>query len=260
MSTKPQPGAGKPAKAPQPKGPDPKTANEIVALTQNNIPLPLICRALQITEQQVEQWLESAQQAKPGSDLAIFARDYHKAQALGEIDLLTKLKAHAATDPNAAFKLLELQAKQKETQADSIPLENSLHEAFCQLVAAGTKPGTAYQQITSTTPKSAWSLACRLSRNVNVKARIEALKRRSATRRCLTRERRLEVCHEVVESSTATHTDRLRAAKLDAELKGELIGKQDLTTNGEALPAVLPPIIINLPERFTRQRGTGKPA
>jgi hypothetical protein len=47
----------------------------------------------------------------------------------------------------------------------------------------------------------------------------------------------------------------MTAAKLDAELKGELIGKQDLTTNGEALPAVMPAIVFTLPKSFTKDRG-----
>ena len=247
------PGAGKPTA---------KQINDIVAATQGGNPLPLVCRGLKLKQEHVEEWLQKGRESKPGTDLHAFAENFDAASALAEISLRKDLSNHAKTSPEAAFRLLELQAKDREApKSSNLPLDNQFHEAFAQLIASGKKGGPAYREIApNCTVKSAEASASRLLSNVKISARVTALQIASATRRCLTRERRLEVCHEVVESSTATHTDRLRAAKLDAELKGELIGKQDLTTNGEALPAVLPPIIINLPERFTRQRGTGKPA
>jgi hypothetical protein len=41
-----------------------------------------------------------------------------------------------------------------------------------------------------------------------------------------------------------------RLLYLDAQLAGDLIEKQDLTSNGEALPSVMPPIVFNIPESF----------
>lgn len=251
MSTKPQPGAGNPTA---------KQINDIVAGSQGGNPLPLICKATKLKLETVEEWLRQGREAKPGTALHTFAADYDAAAALAEINLRKYLADHAKASPEAAFRLLELQNKDKDApRPKSQPLDNQIHEALAQAVSTGAKAGPAYQKITGCKPNVARAKASQILAKGNVWQRVKELQTASATKKCLTRERRLEVCHEVVESSTASHTDRLRAAKLDAELKGELIGKQDLTTNGESLPTVMPAIIINLPERFTRQRGTGKP-
>jgi len=239
----------------KPTNPDPKTINEIVALTQGGIPLPLIAKALGLTTEQIAGWLEAGLNEK-NKTLATFAAEYEKAKALAEIDLLTKLNKHAKEDPNAAFKLLEYQAKQKEAPREgSTALENGVHEAFCVLVATGGKKGgPAYREITGIKPASADVAACHLLRNPKVKARIAALKAATAQRKCLTKERRLEICYEVAESATASHTDRLRAAKLDADLKGEMVVKQELTgQDGVPLPSAIGAIIITPPRASARR-------
>lgn len=246
------PGAGKPT---------PQQLNSLVTLRQGNHPLPLICQALKLKTETVEQWLQQGREAKPGTDLHTFSQDYDAADALGIISLRKSLADHAKTNPEAALKLLELHAKDKEAPPEgSQQLDNHLKEHFVQLMSGGMKQGDAYQKAFGCPKRSADASAARLLATVSeVKTRLRYLQRQSAGQQALTREDRLKTCLDVRNSATASHRDKLAAVKLDAELKGELIGKTDLTSNGEALPAVLPPIIINLPERFTRQRGSGKP-
>lgn len=236
--------------------PTPKQINDIVALAQIPAPLLLICRALKITEAQAKEWLNAGQDAKPGTNLHTFATEYDSAAALAEINTRKYLSDHAKSDAGAAFKLFELQAKDKDApKPQSQPLDNQIHEALAQAVASGAKAGPALKKITGCKENSARATASQILAKPNVWQRVQDLKTASATKKCLTRERRLEVCHEVVESSTASHIDRLRAVRLDAELKGELIGRQDLTTNGESLPAAMPAIIFTLPESFSKDRG-----
>lgn len=251
MSTKPSPGAGKP------RQPTAKEMNEIITLARIPSPLPLICRALKLNQATVERWLEDGRAARQTSDLRTFADDYDAATALADINARKILADHAKTSPEAAFRLMELKAKEAEAPPESSkPLRNQTHEAFCQFIALhGMKAGPAWQKITGIPNRSAEVVASRVLSKVEVQARITALQIAKHQSNVLTREDRLRVCHEVVNSATANHRDRMTAAKLDAELKGELIGRQDLTTNGETLPAAMPPIVFNMPATFTRQRG-----
>ncbi len=252
MSTKTPPGAGKPTA---------KQMNELVAATQGGNPLPLVCRGLKLKQEQVEEWLRQGREAKPGADLHTFAADFDAAAALAEMNLRKYLNDHAKASPEAAFKLLELQARDREAPPEgSQPLDHHQKEHFVQLMSGGMKQTDAYQQSHGCQRKSACANAARLlATDSSVTTRLRYLQRQNAGQQSLTREDRLKTCYDVRNSATASHRDKLAAVKLDAELKGEMISKQDLTSNGETLPAVMPPIIINLPERFTKQRGTGKP-
>jgi len=89
-----------------------------------------------------------------------------------------------------------------------------------------------------------------------VKKRLIALQIVKHQSNVLTREDRLRVSYEVVNSPSATHADRLRAARQDAELKGELIGKTELTgQDGAPLPSIIPAIIIQAPRQSGRRSG-----
>ncbi len=246
MST-PKPGAGKPT---------PKQINDITALAQVPVPLHLICKSLKLQEATVEEWLKQGRAAKPNSDLRTFADAYDAAGALAEIQLRTHLANHAKSDPTAAFKLMELQAKDAEApHPASKPLQDTRHEALCQLMAThNMKAGPAWAKITGLSPKSSKVIACGLLTKFNLRARIQAIQMATHQSNVLTKEDRLRVSYEVVNSSTATHADRLRAARQDAELKGELIGKTELTgAEGTPLPSVIPAIIIQAPRQSARR-------
>lgn len=249
MTTKPTPGAGKPT---------PKQINDIVDLARVPIPLPIICRFHKLEEATVEEWLKQGRTSKPGSDLRTFADDYDAAGANAEIMIRTHLAKHAGTDPNAAFKLMEIKAKDAEAPPTaSRPLQNPLHEALCQLMAThGMKAGPAWQKLTGCTPKSAKANASRALTNDSLKNRIISIQTTKLQSNQLTREDRLRGCHRIATSATASDSDQLRAIKLDAELKGELIGKQELSgPEGVALPSVIPAIIIQAPRQSGRRGG-----
>jgi hypothetical protein len=243
------PGAGNPTA---------KQINDIVAASQGGNPLPLICKATKLKLETVEDWLQRGREAKPGTDLHTFAADYDAAAALAEISLRKSLNDHAKTSPEAAFKLLELQAKDREAPPEaSRPLANPLHEALCQLMAThGMKAGPAWRKLTGCNPKSAKANASRALTNATLKSRLVALQTAKHQSNVLTKEDRLRVSYEVVNSATATHADRLRAARQDAELKGELIGKTELTgQDGAPLPSIIPAIIIQAPRASGRRAG-----
>lgn len=159
-----------------------------------------------------------------------------------------------------------------------MPALKPQHAAFAQAIAAGTAGADAYAALyPRASRKTATEKASRRARNGNIRARIEDLRsaladaqaRRDAevardvasklTVTLLTSQERRSMIATRVRRADITDSALARLLYLDAQLAGDLVEKQDLSTNGENLPSVLPPIIINLPERFTRQRGTGKP-
>jgi len=50
---------------------------------------------------------------------------------------------------------------------------------------------------------------------------------------------------------------RLTATVVEAKHAGEFLDRQDLTSNGEALPTVMPTITLNVPKHFVKRRGQG---
>lgn len=147
------------------------------------------------------------------------------------------------------------------------------HEAFARAIAGGTAGADAYSDLyPKASRKTATERASRWSRIVKVAARIAELRsslsdaqaQRDAdvardvasklTVALLTSQERRSLIATRARREDITDAALARFLYLDAKLAGELLDKQDLTTNGEALPGAMPPIIINLPQSFTEDR------
>ena len=87
-------------------------------------------------------------------------------------------------------------------------------QRFCDLVAAGTPAGRAYEQAGYRSKGAAADAqASRMLRFDKVAARIAELRADSAERAGITRERILEFLSEVIESAEERTSDRLKAAE-----------------------------------------------
>lgn len=154
-------------------------------------------------------------------------------------------------------------------------LKHKLREDFAQAVAQGIKAPDAYAASHPTASRKTCSeAASRLTRHGKVAARIaelEALKSRviakaeekvvekAATKlagKLLTMQDRRAIMGEIAMDAEIEADTRMRAVMNDAKLAGELIDKQDLTTDGEALPSVMPSISLQLPTAFLARRGS----
>lgn len=99
-----------------PTNPDPKTINSVITMAQGGITLDLIAAALDLTEHQIRDWIAAGySNASPAT--AELAFGYRKAAALAEIDLMTKLRKHAASDASSAFKLAEMLERKRRHPA-----------------------------------------------------------------------------------------------------------------------------------------------
>lgn len=78
-------------------------------------------------------------------------------------------------------------------------LKNPRHEAFAQAVASGTSGTEAYRRVYGAKAnKNAENLACRLSRNVNVRQRVSELQQKSATATTLSLQEKREFLAKLV--------------------------------------------------------------
>jgi uncharacterized small protein (DUF1192 family) len=157
-------------------------------------------------------------------------------------------------------------------------LDNPRHEEFAKLVAKGIKVGEAYRLLyPNATHKTGHECGSKLSRKSNVRTRVAEIRaendriaaeiatkattkaaHKAAEKICcelLSGNERRSLMALVARDATIDPNVRLRAAMNDAALAGELIERNDLTSNGEALPAALPPITIQPPAVFAIRRG-----
>jgi hypothetical protein len=154
------------------------------------------------------------------------------------------------------------------------PLKNQKHEDFCNAVVGGETPSKAYARLWGVNAKTASEGASRLTaKHANVCARIDFLRNlrakivekatekqiNAAIRKImvplLTPTRRLALLAHFAETSQKD-SDALTAIRMDAQLRGELVEKTDLTTDGEALPTALPSINLQLPTSFLERRNS----
>lgn len=141
-------------------------------------------------------------------------------------------------------------------------------------MVGGERPHKAYARIWGVNAKTASEAASRmLSKNAKVKARIDHLRdvrakivnkaterailesARKVTVPLLTPVRRLELLAHFAETSQKDG-DALTAIRMDAQLRGELVEKQDLTTDGEAISTAMPTISLQMPQTFLGRRGS----
>lgn len=152
------------------------------------------------------------------------------------------------------------------------PLKNRIEEQFAQAVAAQVSPKDAYAAgHPKASKKTAMEAASRFTRKPQIVARIAELHAigqktiekaqeqvaratvKKLTGVLLTMTDRRRLMGEIVMTATDPEI-RMRAAMNDAKLAGDLIDKTDLTTDGEALPSVMPSIQMNLPPSFLQRR------
>ena len=89
------------------------------------------------------------------------------------------------------------------------PLKNARHEHFARLVAKGEKYAVAYAQVYGCSAKSAETAGPRLSSHVEVRARVEYIKRRALQRTTITLASLQETALDLVDES-------VRAGQLSA--------------------------------------------
>lgn len=154
------------------------------------------------------------------------------------------------------------------------PLKDARHERFAQSVAGGAKVGAAFiAEYPNSSKKRASEGGSRLARKPQVAARIQFFRQevtkecakaaqkgiqeaaKAISRRLMTMHDRRALMSEIMDDPKNEPETRMKAAMNDAKLAGELIDKQDLTTDGEALPTVMPSINLQMPSSFLARRG-----
>jgi hypothetical protein len=165
----------------------------------------------------------------------------------------------------------------------SQPLKNQRQEKFALLVSKGKTAREAYMAVYKVKTQAADAAASRMLSSTKpyegrVLARVQWLKTQSASRSALTMQERrdflarvvranpktinLETDGDLLEEFTTEENGKIRfrlpskrgCVMDDARLAGELIDRQDLTTDGEALPAAMPVIQMNVPPSFVTRR------
>lgn len=163
----------------------------------------------------------------------------------------------------------------REWQAtDAMPaLTNQKQEDFAQAIARRTSATEAYRAgHPNASRKTCAEAGSRLAKHVNVVARISELTtlaekavanqqaeaEKAASKKLvgtlLTMTDRRRIMAQIANDDTEESDSRMRAVMNDAKLAGELIEKTDLTTDGEALPAAMPSIVMNVPTSFVSRR------
>ena len=154
------------------------------------------------------------------------------------------------------------------------PLQNPKHEAFALDIAKGIKPSEAYaKQYPKLSKKSCGEAASRLAKSSKVTARIahlgkilsDALQKQEIKSAAIASKRlshtligmghRRSLMASIADDDDLEPDVRMRAAMNDAKLAGELMDKMDMTSDGEAMPAIMPTITFSLPPGFATRRG-----
>lgn len=134
------------------------------------------------------------------------------------------------------------------------PLKNSRIEKFVQAYAGGEPAYKAYMRFYKASQKAAEANSSRLLSKDKVKARLAEIQGKGEKKALLTMQRRRELLVERAEKPEITESALCAILRLDAQLAGELIDKTDLTTDGEALPAMLPSINFQMPASYIERR------
>lgn len=135
------------------------------------------------------------------------------------------------------------------------PLDNQKHEAFCNFVAKLDSDVVAYEKAFQCTRKNAIKNAWTLRENKGIALRILELQSKTASRTTMTVRERRQIAAEIARNKAVEPATRLQATVIEAKHAGEFMERQDLTTDGEALPAAMPSITLNLPATFLKRRG-----
>lgn len=113
----------------------------------------------------------------------------------------------------------------------------------------------AYRKAFKCTKKNAIANAWRLRENDGIRKRILELQSKTASRTTMTVRERRQISAEIARDKSVEPNVRLSATVIEAKHAGEFMERQDLTTDGEALPAAMPAITLNLPATFLKRRG-----
>jgi hypothetical protein len=117
----------------------------------------------------------------------------------------------------------------------SLPLRNSLHERFAQLMADGFGKTDAYRAVSpNVTPASANTLGSRWFRKVE--DRILFLQGQSHTEKTLGRKERRELIAARARDEKVSNGDLVNLLQLDAKLAGELTERAEITTRTPLTP------------------------
>ena len=117
----------------------------------------------------------------------------------------------------------------------SLPLKNSQHERFAQLMADGLDQTEAYRAVSpNVTPASANTLGSRWFRKVE--SRIFWLQSQTHTEKTLKRSERRELIAPRARDPKTSNTDLATLLTLDAKLAGELVEKCEATTRVALTP------------------------
>jgi len=117
-------------------------------------------------------------------------------------------------------------------------LDNPRHERFCQLMFEGRSQAEAYQLTTGCTIESANSNAYRLMEDDGIKGRIRELQAATVKKRMLTRERSLEILHDIVETPIGEiNEDHPLAQAVKRSPEGNVVGVK--------MPAKLDALTLN---------------
>jgi len=117
----------------------------------------------------------------------------------------------------------------------SLPLKNSQHERFAQLMADGLDQTDAYRAVSpNVTPQSANTLGSRWFRKVE--SRIFWLQSQTTTEKTLRRSERRELIAPRARDPKTSNTDLVALLTLDAKLAGELVEKCEATTRVALTP------------------------
>jgi hypothetical protein len=152
-------------------------------------------------------------------------------------------------------------------------LKTQAEEDLAQSIARGIKPADAYS---ATHPKASRKTCVeqgsRIAKRCNIIARVAELKKvvhdvenqahakakekaiNRLTGRLLTMQDRRAIMGDIAYDDRFEPETRMRAVMNDAKLAGELIDKQDLTSDGEALPSAAPVINMSIPHSFVARR------
>lgn len=135
------------------------------------------------------------------------------------------------------------------------PLKDARQEAFCQNSAKLMSDVQAYKKAYKCTLKTAMANAWRVRELEGVKARILELQNRSASKATMDVTERREIATEIARDKTVDASTRLNATVVEAKHAGEYMDRADLTSDGQALPSVLPAISFVVPDHYVQRRG-----
>lgn len=237
--------------------PTPEQTNNLCAIFQSTAATDeTACRAADVPLALYRKWMEAADQ--PGANAAIRALKtaIDKAKALFDLTILKAQAAHAATDPGTVQRILSRKPRFTAPGSLGTPLKDPRREKFAQLVATGMTYDEAYKQAdpTGRGHKNARKYGSRLMTNADIIYRVTELQHISGTEAVLTVARRREIATEIATNENVDPAVRLKATEVEAKHAGEYLEKTDVTTNGEALPSIVPTFTLVVQSHWKESR------